>query len=212
MTVRNAATMGTYGATWEAAGYCGSGNVSSLIGTLRGRSAVVCGAAETVFQDMRILEKLHDPVIFAVNDVGMFLPKVDHFVSLHSDNIPAWKTVRWLHAKDREYTKYHAPDSRPYVDFVWDRLTPVFALSGYFAMQIAYIMGAELIILCGCTGDETRRFFDFNPRDNFFYGADINGSGKGIREQLEKEMGRLPAFKMRVKSMSGWTREFFGGL
>ena len=88
MTTRNAESKRNYGAAWEAGGYCGSGNVADLIGQLRYRSAVICGNADGVFAELADASgKLHDPLIFAVNDVGMLLPKVDHWVSLHADNI-----------------------------------------------------------------------------------------------------------------------------
>lgn len=213
MTNRNAASMGTYGATWEAAGYCGVGPVESLIGILKGRSAIVVGSAETVFYELEdALTKVHDVVIFGVNDVGMFLPRMDHWVSLHSDNLGPWKTVRWLHPREREDVQIHSIEMRPYVDHVWTGLTPLFALSGYFAMQIAYIMGAGSIVLCGCPGEVGRRFFDTEARTNFDYGDGSSGRDSGVREQLVQEMKRLPAFKARVRSMSGWTRNFFGGL
>ncbi len=186
--------------------------MASLIGTLRGRPAVICGNADGVFDEVSIIEKLKDPVIFAANDVGMFLPKVDHWVSLHTNNLGAWKQVRWLHPREQEFTKYHSIDPRPFVDYVWTGLTPLFALSGYFAMQIAHIMGAELIVLCGCPGNATRCFFHTKPRTDFFYGSGPDGSDKSIREQVENEMERLPAFKLKVRSMSGWTKEYFGGL
>lgn len=208
MTTRNAASMGSYGATWEFNGYAGQGNVGELIGTLKGRVALVAGSGEGVFVEMRTaISMLHEPpVIFACNDVGMFLPHVDHYVSLHAQNLGAWKQVRWLHPRERDNTKYHSVESYPYLDYVWQQLTPCFALSGYFAMQIAYIMDADRIILCGCPGDATRRFCDLFPRKDFTYAAD------GVRIQLEHEMKRLPDFKKRVCSMSGWTEEYFGGL
>jgi|SRR3990167_5860737 len=213
MTTRNAITMGNYGASWESRGYCGGGNVADLINSLRYRPAVICGNGKNVFDELTEVLRIYvDPVIFAVNDVGMFLPKIDHWVSLHSDFLSAWKAVRWLHPKEKEDVFYHSIDKRPFIDYIWQGLTPMFALSGYFAMQIAYIMGAELIILCGCPGDDAKRFFDLIPRDDFSYGGGENGSDKGVREQLINEMERLPDFKNKVRSLGGWTNSFFGGI
>jgi hypothetical protein len=213
MVTRNAASMGNYGAAWEARGYCGVGNVTDLINSLQNRAAIVVGNAAGVFYELeKAMLKIEDPIVFAVNDVGMYLPKLDHWVSLHADNLGPWKQVRWLHPIDGEHTKYHSVDRRPYLDYVWDKLTPCMALSGYFAMQIAYIMGAKRIVLCGCPGNATRRFFDGAPRADFSYGDGQDGSEKGIREQLIKEMNRLPEFKKTVRSMSGFTRDFFGGI
>ena len=219
MTIRNAASMGTFNSTWQIAGYAGQGNVHELLGSLKGRVAIVVGSGKTVFKELtRLNESSYskikwieqgNAVIFAVNDVGMFLPRVDHWVSLHGANLAAWKRVRWLHPHPDEFTKYHSVDAYQDIDYVWANLTPVFALSGYFAAQIAYIMGAERIILCGCPGDGTPRFYDLYSRKKegmSFYDSD------GVRQQLEHEMKRLPEFKAKVCSMSGWTREFFGGL
>jgi hypothetical protein len=206
--------MGTYGADWVAAGYCGSGNVAELIGSLKGRAAVICGNADGVFDELeRAKRYVDDPVIFAANDAGMYIRKLDHWVTLHADNMGAWKQVRWLHPGDMESTKYHSATKRPFIEYVWDRLTPTLFLSGYFAMQIAYIMGCEIMILAGCPGDGTRRFFEVGPRDDHFaYGSGQRGADEAVNEQIIKEMARLPEFKARVRSMSGWTKQFFGGV
>jgi hypothetical protein len=203
--------MGAVGADWQARGYCGTGNVRPLIGSLSTRTAIVAGAADGVFDEVAHALRMfnNEPVIFAANDVGMYLPRVDHWVSLHADNIGIWKAVRWLHPGEYD-TKYHSIDKRPFIDYVWSGLTPLFCISGYFAMQIAWIMGAEPIILAGCPGDGTRRFFEATPRVDFKYGADPNDSGP--RDQLVHEMDRLPHFKSAVRSTSGWTQEFFGGI
>jgi hypothetical protein len=166
-----------------------------------------------VFHELEdALKKVPDAVIFGVNDTGMFLPRMDHWVSLHSDNLGAWKAVRWLHGRPKEDVQYHSIDSRPFVDHVWSNLTPLFALSGYFAMQLAWIMGASQIILCGCPGERTARFFEASARTDFWYGAGINGNDNAVRTQIETEMRRLPEFKASVRSMNGWTQQFFGGL
>ena len=222
MTIRNAETMGTVGATWEARGYCGQGPVGALCGALAGRSAIVCGSGRGVFDELAEAQAaLHDPVIFAVNDIGMYLPRVDHWVSLHVDNLIAWRQVRWLHPKARELTKYHSETPRAWLDYCWDGLTPILYLSGYFAMQLAWIMGCDRIVLCGCPGDATPRFFEATLRSNllltepngpFSYGSGDRGADRSVHEQIQQEMERLPEFKAAVRSMSGITQQFFGGL
>lgn len=210
MTVRNAATMGSYGASWIRRGYGGCGNVEPILDTLKGRIAIVCGSAEGVFEQFGgLLGKVLDPVVFAANDTGCYLEPLDHWATLHVDNLPTWISARHLHRKGR--TKIHSISHAQYVDYAWELLTPTFALSGYFAMQIAYLMGAERIILCGCPGEAARRFFDVYPRD-FKYGAGDIPSDKGVIEQIEREMARLPDFKEKVRSTSGWTKDFFGGV
>lgn len=215
MTTRHAASMGTYGSTWQHGGYSGSGTVRELLGSLASRPAIVAGGAAGVFEEVEAATRaLGEPVIFAANDVGMYLPTLHHWVSLHADSLGPWKQVRWLHSQAKEATQYHAEMGRPFVDHVWEALCPLFCLSGYFAMQIAYLMGCAPIVLCGCPGEPARRFFEARARSDFGYGQGPAGSDAGVREQIEREMARVPAFKAAVRSMTpgSWTQRFFGGL
>lgn len=208
--------MGTYGSTWQHAGYSGCGNVAGLLDSAKGRAALVCGNAEGVFDQYReAVLKYPEAVIFAANDVGMYLPKLDHWVSGHGDNFPAWKAVRWQEDHTRavtEVVKLHSVMNEPIVDYWWDQLNPSFALSGNLAMQIAWLMGCAPIILCGCPNSPMRRFFDVQPRDSFGYGGGTRQADANIKQQLVNEMDRLPAFKAVIRSMSGWSRDYFGGI
>jgi hypothetical protein len=202
--------MGTYGSTWQAHGYSGCGNVAELIDSEKGRPAIVVGSSFQVFADLSLAQpRLPNHLIFAVNDIGMFLPHVDHWVSLHYPNLKVWQTVRWLHSRPAQPNaiRYHSyeTENKPNT-YTWDGLNPMFALSGYFAMQIAWIMGCHPIYLCGCPGSPARRFFEATPVLGTY---EMDG---GIRKQVISEMERLPEFKNSVSSMSGWTREFFGGV
>lgn len=191
--------MGTYGSTWTAHGYSGNGNVAYLVDSHLNRPAIVCGGALTVFADLVEASRfVDDPLIIAVNDVGMYLPKVDHWVSLHAKNLPAWNAVRWLERKPAgQIHSYECPQE--WND--WQGLNPMFALSGYFAMQIAWIMGCAPIILAGCPGSRERRFFEYEKQET-------HGEAN-ISKQVIHEMNRLPEFKRVTRSMSGWTRSFF---
>jgi hypothetical protein len=198
----NTPAMGTYGSTWQAHGYSGNGNVADLVDRHLNRPAIVCGGSYQVFMDLEEAKMFVDnPLIIAVNDVGMYLPKVDHWISGHGANLYAWRAVRWLHCEPAD-TKYHTYDFDK-VDgwYLWDGLNPMFALSGYFAMQIAWIMGCAPIILAGCPGNKERRFFESTAQDAH---GEVN-----ISKQVIYEMNRLPEFKAVVRSMSGWTRSFF---
>ena len=187
-------------------GYRDSCQVESLFDSLLGRTALVVGSGgpiEHIFEDCA---KFLDAAVFAVNDVGMYLPRVDHFVSLHGEKLLNWAAIRRdgtskpIHGDFKTHTGKHYPAG---IDYQWDGLTPLMPLSGYFAMQLAWIMGAERIVLIGCPGDATKRFFDAKPKPGERY------SELGIRKQIEDEMRRIPEFKRAVRSTSGWTKEFF---
>jgi len=210
--------MGSYGAAWEYRGYCGSGNVEPILGSIEGRVAVVCGNAKGILEEYaQVLTD--DCVVFGVNDIGAYLPRVDHMVSHHIPKLAHWLALR-IGGEGRWQggTKVHAPSETNIVNgaflYYWQGLTPQFALSGYFAMQIAYCMGAERIILCGCPGEPIPRFWEMEPRkDKFGYGGGTKGNNDySVRTQLVEEMGRRPDFKQRVCSMSGWTKQYFGGV
>lgn len=198
-------------ATWECRGYAGRGNVAPLVDRYVNRPAIVCGGSVDVFDDFASASAHYrDSIIFAVNDVGMYLPRVDHWISLHSRNLTAWKAVRWLHPGPLENTYYHSIEPGEVIDYAWENLTPLFALSGYFAMQIAYVLGCAPIVLAGCPGTATRRFFESTARVGIGYGGGPSDSDRNIQQQVVSEMTRLPEFKKTVRSMSGWTKEFFG--
>lgn len=201
---------------WEAAGYRGEGNVESLVGSLYNRPAIVCGSGRGVFAEAENAAWLLDgqnPVFFAVNDVGMYLPRIDHWVSLHGTRFVAWSNVRRLYnGSITPHWANHSVINVPFVDYAWNGLMPLFLLSSYFAMQIAHIMGAGLIVLCGCPGDSTPRFFEHNARTDFAYGNGFSRLDMTVKDQLVDEMERLPNLKAKVRSMSGWTHKYFGGL
>lgn len=196
-------------ATWTAKGYCGAGNVADLLGSLHSRAAIVAGSGRGVFDEVAdATRRLGNPVVFAVNDVAVLLPHVDHFVSLHTPKLDLWVELRRdPTSKGYGNRDFQVHDGGLYGDRPWHQwtgLTPMMALSGYFAAQIAYLMGCELIVLCGCPGDKTPCFWQHES---------INPAYSQVSQgQIRAEMGYKPHFKKVVRSMSGWSREYFGGL
>jgi hypothetical protein len=194
-------------------GYTVFGDERRLEGHLQGRVALVCGNAETVFDDLnRAFYMFDSPVIFAVNDIGCYLGLVNHWVSLHGEKLQRWIAVRraepslWQEFKTHTSSTAIAP-----ADYIW-RIEPcTFSLSGLFAAQIAYIMGAEKIILCGCPGDGTRRFFERKPRIDYHYGGGDTPGDMRDRQHFLQELNRVPELRKRLKSMSGRTRTILGG-
>lgn len=197
----NAASMGKYGASWECRSYFGSGNVQPLLDSLAGRRAVVCGNAKGVFEDVdKIL--LKEDVVFAANDVGMYLPRLDHWCTLHYMKLPHWTAIR-NDAFSRQIgnvdykTHSHGSDL---AHFDWFGLTPIMPLSGLFAAQVAYLMGCDPIILVGCPNDQTPRFFETTPVEAYVT----------VQKTIKSEMAFKPDFKKAIRSVSGWTKEYFG--
>lgn len=201
----NTATMGGYGSSWLHLGYFGAGNVEPILGSLDGRVALVCGSGEGVFEDF---ERLYDKrkVVFAANDVGLFLPHVDHFVSHHPGKLIHWAAIRADESSvpvGNTVFKTHTSGKESGIDYQWQGIEPCLPLSGYLAMQIAYLMGAGSIQLLGCQGDGTPRFWDAKKIKRGY-------GDQGIVDMVRHEMQRLPDFKEKVRSTGGWTAELFG--
>lgn len=194
-------------ATWFSKGYAGGGNVAGLIDSLQGCPAVVVGSGKGVFDEVaEARSRLGECVVFAVNDVAVLLPHVDHMVSLHTPKLVLWAELR-RDATSQGYGNkdFQIHDGGMFGKHLWHQwtgLTPMMAQSGLFAAQIAYLMGCAPIVLAGVPCDETPRFWESEPKAESYYA--------GTRRQLMAEMSYKPDFKKVVRSMSGWTRGYFG--
>jgi hypothetical protein len=209
--VTNAALRGD---SWFWKGYSGGGNVQHLIDSCRGRFAIVVGSGgkfEDILADVQRATLIGlrgfapNPLIFAVNDIGMYLPHVDHWVSLHTPKLDYWVEIRRdATSKAIGNLDFQVHDGGLYGPRDWHQwtgLTPIMALSGLFAAQVAYLMGCEPIVLAGCPMDKTPRFFELST-DNPGY--------ESTQEQVKAESAYKPDFKAAVRSMSGWSRGWFG--
>jgi len=195
---------------WECKGYIGEGNVAGLLGSLSGRPAIVAGSGKGVFEEVqRATRLLHEPVVFAVNDVGVLLPHIDHFVSHHTPRLALWVSIR-RDPTGGSYgnTNFNVHDSGTYGPtdwYQWKGLTPVMSLSGLFAAQIAYLMGCSFIVFAGCQCDDTPRFWETEYKTS-------NVGYMKTQKTFQQELYFKPEFKRALRSMSGWTKEFLGGI
>lgn len=192
---------------WEYGGYTGEG-CEALLGELRGQPAIVAGNAKGVFEEVSAAEsRVGRSVIYAANDVGVYLSRVDHLVSLHSPKLDCWVGLR----RDATSKGYGNKDFRVHDGGLygerewhqWSGLNVTMALSGLFACQVAWLMGCAPIVLCGCPTDSTPCFWQ--PANT------VNGGYAKVQSQFKAELERNPPFKAAVKSMSGWTRGYLGG-
>lgn len=189
---------------WTAKGFSGEG-CEHLIDSLKGQPAIVAGNARGVFEEVNAAEsRMGRCLVFGVNDVAVLLPRVDHMVSLHTPKLEHWRYLR-LDPTSKGYGNkdFQTHDAGLYgkTEFhQWKHLTPVLALSGYFAAQIAYLMGCSPIVLCGCPGDDTPCFWS-NERSSGY---------EKVQSSFMAEISRNPEFRGALRSQSGWTREFLG--
>jgi len=192
--------------TWESGGYTGEGS-EALLGELRGQPAIVAGNAKGVFEEVEAAKSILGRCVqFAANDIGVYLSHVDHMVSLHTPKLDHWTGLR-RDATSKGYGNkdFRVHDGGLYGEREWHQwtgLTPIMALSGLFAAQIAWLMGCSPIVLCGCPTDTSPCFWQSNDT--------LNGGYRKVQSQFKAEVNRNPEFKAALRSMSGWTKEFLG--
>lgn len=191
---------------WTHKGYSGQGS-GGLLDSLEGRPAIVAGNAKGVFDEVATAQSiLGGSVVFGTNDAAVYLSRLDHFVSLHAPRLEHWVALR----RDENGTGYGNKDfevhdcgtygPRPWHQ--WTGLTPLMALSGLFAAQIAFLMGCRPIVLAGCPTDDTPRFWEHESRPAY----------RNVQKMFLDEIARNREFADALLSMSGWSRKVLGDI
>lgn len=167
------------------------------------RVALVLGGAMRVWRDLAALENLlgapwPGPVV-AANDAGtVWHRRLDHWVTLHPENMKRWKETRAALGL-RPAGRHWAHREHLYVD-TWSRQRAPFVggSSGLFAVWVATAeLGFDGAVLCGVPMDGGRNEFTGKPWVDF----------NRYRAGWERNAATL---RPLVRSMSGWTREQFG--
>jgi hypothetical protein len=145
-------------------------------------------------------------LVFGVNDVSVYLPHVDHMVSLHTPKLDCWAELR----RDTTSQGYGNKDFRVHdagrhggrLWHQWTELTPIMALSGLFAAQIAFLMGCEPIVLCGCPTDSSPCFWQPD--------GTVNAGYEKTQYAFKFMVGQNVEFRKALRSQSGWSKALLG--
>lgn len=177
--------------------------------------ARVLGGAECVYEDIAKLDALTggwDGLTICVNDIGVHVEHLDHWVTLHPDKMvesgtdpdhpEGWPWVRQRDEKglpDGYVTWSHKP-GRGAMKVVksWGG-----GSSGLLAVATAYEIGCRRVVLCGVPMDK-RGWFEgslTHEGDTSFTSVDSH------RRTWRRSKDKLVK---RVRSMSGWTKELLG--
>lgn len=176
--------------------------------------AAVVGGAECVWDDLAKLEELvggeWPGLVVAVNEIGTHLERVDHWASLHPEKLHGtdpdhpdgwcWDRQRlergledgyvtWCHKPERGAMRWVKPFGG--------------GSSGMLAVSVAWELGCDKIVCCGCPMDYGGWF------DGSITHADDQHftSYKSHRRAWQRKRDKLVT---RVRSMSGWTAELLG--
>lgn len=166
-----------------------------------GGTAIICGSAETLFDDLdRAVELRPHHTIVAVNAAAEIVA-ADHLFTLHPEKMEVWRE-RQFQLTGRWATTHSAPRARPGVDidFWWERAGGR-GTSGWGAAKMALEMGHDEAILCGITMD-AMPYAHRGPAKAFMSPTVL----QSYRHYIERDVEWHP----KVRSMSGWTRQLLG--
>lgn len=161
--------------------------------------AIVLGIAPCLEEDLKIVEALPDCDYFAVgldcSDRVKF--NIQHACSYHPDEFPEFKRRRARIGGNLDYMT-HA--HRGEVDMVWPLVSAggngESGSSSFLATQVAVGLGYQKVILCGCP----------------MVGPNYDPSKKTRYDTFQKGWVAFATimFGDKVKSVSGWTKDFLG--
>lgn len=173
---------------------------------------VIAGAAAALDEYRACLQVLPGvrAATFVVNDmIAEFPDRVDHAVTLHPTKLARWLKQRedsglspvgrtWAH-QSTESSKKLFPAVSDELAGYWRCLSGYLSgSSGFFALQIALVLGFRKIVLCGVP--MTKEAGHFKRQREW-------DEALGFRAAWRPRINELRPF---VRSMSGWTLEQFG--
>lgn len=183
---------------WQHLG--GMGEAPSRLGAFSG-PLLILGGGRSVWTDYEQVKPWKGEIM-AVNDIGAhFHERVRHWVTLHPEYMPGWKSYREGHLYGQGVpATTHSNKAKPGIDCTW-QVQNVGGTSGLFAVFLGLMMGYNEIVLAGLTMSNDGHYFDAP-----WYRSDFED---GAIRQVWRE-ARTNIFAGRVKSLSGNTREWLG--
>jgi len=157
---------------------------------------LILGYAACLFDDLAALGPLNCDVM-AVNRAGLVVSALDHWVSLHPDQLAGFAAARAAAGLAGGFTSW-APDPGPGIDRVTTDVER-FGTSSLYAVRIAlHKLGYRRVILAGVPLDDAQPYADGSPIPRHLGGHRIAWHHA------------VPEMEGRVRSLSGWTRSLLG--
>lgn len=183
---------------WQALG--GVGETPSRLGVFSGPLLVI-GGGSTVWDDYAKVRPWKGEIM-AVNDVGMHMhDRIRHWVTLHPEYMPGWRHYREKHLYGNGVPAMcHSHKEKPGIDTAW-KVSNLGGTSGLFACFVGLMLGYNEIVLAGIPMTNDGHYFDPPWQRTAFQDRGIAIVWKSSDKNI---------LKGRVKSLSGYTREWLG--
>lgn len=201
---------------WESNGIRGRGvKAPACAGNYNG-PAVVLGSGRCIWDDMAKVDFDLVQVIAINNMIMHYKGRLHHGVSLHPEEPPLWRQLRWTNQCEQSYVHTHShrlPENNdnlpPYefktrhgLDYIWEVEGGRGGSSGLFACMVGLALGYSKIVLAGIPLDASGHFFDPpGKKVTQFTGQNITWEWENARDKY---------FRDRVRSLSGRTRDILG--
>lgn len=201
---------------WEANGIYGRGEKApACAGNYHG-TAVVLGGARCIWDDCAKINFDNVEVIAVNNMIMHHKGRVMHGVSLHPEEPPLWRQLRWTNGCEPSYVHTHShrlPENNnnipPYefktyhgLDYLWVLEGGRGGSSGLFACMIGLALGYGRVVLAGIPLDGGGHFFDPPGKETKQFAS--------TTMEMEWDNAAIKYFHGRVRSLSGRTREWLG--
>ena len=140
-----------------------------------------------------------------VNQMGIFMPNIQHWFTIHSSILPGWQDVRAdaVRGLNSDYVT-HSKQGGVQTDVNWTIRPHHGTTSGMAAIMVALCLGYERVVLAGIPADDTGHFYPADSMSETEF-CETYGQYKGNWLELEHT-----AFDGRVRSLSGNTKKWFG--
>ena len=186
---------------WRVLG--GVGETPSRLGRFSG-PLLILGGGRTVWDDYARWKASDLPKgeIMAVNDIGAHLhERIRHWVTLHPEYLKGWREYREKHLYGQGIPAMcHSYKDKEGVDVLW-KVGNLGGTSGLFACFVGLMLGYTEIVLAGVPMTNDGHYFD--PP---WYRTDfVDRAVSTVWKQAATNI-----FKGRVKSLSGYTKEWLG--
>lgn len=157
---------------------------------------LILGFAAGLFDDLAALGPF-DADVMAINRAGLVVGALDHWVSLHPDQLAGFARRRDAAGLAGGFTTW-SPDPGPGIDRVTTDVER-FGTSALYGVRIAlHRLGYDRVILAGVPLDDAQPYVG---------GAPIPQPLLGHRRAWRNAR---PEIVGRVRSLSGWTRRLLG--
>lgn len=168
---------------------------------------VVIGSARCVHDDLEKFNGMfpagdHDTMV--CNHVGAYYPKFEHWASPYPDDGKVWEDYRETLALPQVDFLGHTWGGRAKGKFMeWPINVTWVRSAGQLAVTVGVALGYDLVVMAGVPCDDGGHFYPTS--ENHIYKDYAASFHTSTWMQLKSEF-----FENKVRSLSGYTRDWFG--